>query len=127
MILRKDEYILKYQRSAERIKYKKIVEYLKQIIISEKPNSKLPSIRELSSSLNISSGTVQKAYKELEIQGYIYSVQGKGKFSNPQLEIDTQARKQEIKYQLYRIIEESLYLGITKEELTYIANSNKYN
>ena len=45
-----------------------------------KPNNKLPSVRELASDLGINPNTVQKVYKELEQDGYIYSVFKKGSF-----------------------------------------------
>lgn len=45
-----------------------------------KPNDKLPSVRELASNLGINPNTVQKAYQELEQDGYIYSVFKKGSF-----------------------------------------------
>lgn len=44
------------------------------------PNDKLPSVRELASDLSINPNTVQKAYQELEQDGYIYSVFKKGSF-----------------------------------------------
>ena len=42
----------------------------------------LPSIRELASQLAINPNTVSKAYKDLEQEGYIYSIVGKGSFVN---------------------------------------------
>ncbi len=45
-----------------------------------RPNDKLPSVRELASDLGINPNTVQKAYQELEKEGYIYSVLKKGNF-----------------------------------------------
>lgn len=45
-----------------------------------KADDKLPSVRELASSLGINPNTVQKAYSELEADGYIYSLNKKGNF-----------------------------------------------
>ena len=45
-----------------------------------KPDEQLPSVRELSINLTVNPNTVQKAYKQLELDGYIYSVRGKGNF-----------------------------------------------
>lgn len=45
-----------------------------------KADDKLPSVRELASSLGINPNTVQKAYSELEKEGYIYSLNKKGNF-----------------------------------------------
>ena len=44
------------------------------------PNDKMPSVRELSGQLAINPNTVQRAYRELEAEGYIYSIPGKGSF-----------------------------------------------
>ncbi len=48
-----------------------------------KENEPLPSIRNLASDLKISIMTIKKAYDELESDGYIMSVQGKGTFIAP--------------------------------------------
>ena len=44
------------------------------------PYDKLPSVRQVASSIGVNPNTVSKAYQELENQGYIYSVKGKGCF-----------------------------------------------
>ncbi len=41
---------------------------------------KLPSVRELASGLAINPNTIQRAYRELETEGWIASVSGKGSF-----------------------------------------------
>ena len=41
---------------------------------------KLPSVRELAGQLAINPNTIQRAYRELESEGYILSVAGKGSF-----------------------------------------------
>lgn len=44
------------------------------------PGSRLPSVRELAGQLAINPNTIQRAYRELESEGYILSVAGKGSF-----------------------------------------------
>lgn len=44
------------------------------------PDDKLPSVRSLAAELAINPNTVAKAYQELELQGYLYTVAGKGCF-----------------------------------------------
>ena len=44
------------------------------------PGDKLPSVRELAATLTINPNTIQRAYRELEAQGWVASVQGKGCF-----------------------------------------------
>lgn len=55
-----------------------IKDMIKKGFIAE--GSKLPSTRELSSLLNVSRNSVINAYEELEYEGTIYSVKGKGTF-----------------------------------------------
>lgn len=55
-----------------------ILEFISLGILS--PNDKLPSVRSLATELSINPNTVSKAYQELELQGYIYTVAGKGCF-----------------------------------------------
>ncbi len=45
-----------------------------------KEGDKLPSVRELASELAINPNTIQRAYRELEAEGWIASVSGKGSF-----------------------------------------------
>ncbi len=44
------------------------------------PGEKLPSVRELATALTINPNTIQRAYRELEMEGWIASVPGKGSF-----------------------------------------------
>ena len=59
-----------------------IHDQIKELIISGalKKNEKLPSVRELSVSLAVNPNTVQKAYKTLEAEGFIYSISGRGNY-----------------------------------------------
>ena len=45
-----------------------------------RPGDKLPSVRELATQLTINPNTIQRAYRELEAEGWIASVSGKGSF-----------------------------------------------
>ena len=62
--------------------HEQITNGIKELIISGalSPSEKLPSVRELSVSLTVNPNTVQRAYKTLETEGIIYSMQGKGNF-----------------------------------------------
>jgi len=66
--------------------YEQVVDKLRMRISSGviEPDEKLPSVRDLSKSLTVNPNTVQKAFSELERQGYIYTMTGVGTFaSNP--------------------------------------------
>ncbi len=82
-----------------------------------KPDEQLPSVRELSISLTVNPNTVQKAYKELENAGFIYSVKGKGNFVASAPRAEDSRRKEELYENLASIIRELRYLGETKEAI----------
>ena len=56
--------------------HEQIKDGIKSLIINKilLEDEQLPSVRELSISLTVNPNTVQKAYKELESEGFIYSV-----------------------------------------------------
>lgn len=58
------------------------------------PDEPLPSVRQLSTELGLNPNTVQKAYRQMEAEGLIYSRPGKGSFVTPQVE-DARAREKE--------------------------------
>ena len=55
-----------------------------------RPGGKLPSVRELAVSMAINPNTIQRAYRELENEGVICSVQGKGSFVAEDFSPDTE-------------------------------------
>ena len=80
------------------------------------PDEKLPSVRALATQLSINPNTIQRAYAELESEGYTYSIPGKGSFAASRVEAD-QARRAELKAQFRALAAEMLSLGMTEEEL----------
>lgn len=60
--------------------YEQLVDKVKEMIVYGilKPDEQLPSVRALSTQLTVNPNTIQKAYRELEREGYIYSLKGKG-------------------------------------------------
>ena len=65
--------------------YEQIIDNVKELILRGvlEENSRLPSVRDLSRDLAINPNTVQKAFKELEREGVIYTVPGRGAFVAP--------------------------------------------
>ena len=102
--------------------YEQLVEKFKELIISEilKPNEQLPSVRTLSMELTMNPNTIQKAYKELEVQGYIYSIKGKGSFVTPSAQVADSEKLKKIKNELTKILSEAMYMGMTKEDILKI-------
>lgn len=99
--------------------YEQLVDKLKELIINEvmMPDEQLPSVRTLAQQLTINPNTIQKAYRELEVQGFIYSIKGKGSFVNPNNRIKDIEKIEAVKKELEKLILEALYLGVTAGEL----------
>ena len=98
--------------------YEQIKDGFRKLILSESmtTNEKLPSVRELASKLAINPNTIQKAYHELESEGYIYSVAGKGSFVAERDEV-FDVRKEELFREFTETVEELLLLDVQKKEL----------
>ena len=77
---------------------------------------KLPSVRELSTQLTINPNTIQRAYRELETDGYICSVAGRGSYVCAQIP-DDPVRQDALLQQFDAAVQELLYLGMRSEEL----------
>ncbi|WP_027410419.1 GntR family transcriptional regulator [Anoxybacteroides tepidamans] len=99
--------------------YEQLVEKMKELIIHEvwKPNEQLPSVRVLAKELTINPNTIQKAYRELEYQGYIYSIPGKGNFVAPQSKAINHEKVEAVKQQLLKLLCEAFYIGITRDDI----------
>ncbi|OES45005.1 GntR family transcriptional regulator [Domibacillus iocasae] len=99
--------------------YEQLMEKLKELIIREvmKEDEQLPSVRALAQQLTINPNTIQKAYRELEREGYIYSVPGKGSFVSPVKNEINKERMEMLRSELERIVGEILYLGVPKDEV----------
>ena len=99
--------------------YEQIIENIKELIMKDilKEGDKLPSVRELSRQLTVNPNTVQKAFKELDREGYIYTVSGKGTFISPKEEIRVdQSRIDKALEHVVDAFKEILYLGITSDK-----------
>lgn len=98
--------------------YEQVKTTLRKLIVSGamSPDEKLPSVRELASQLVINPNTIQRAYRELEQEGYIISIPGKGSYANLSAQVD-EGRKKELHTAMDEIVAELLYLGVTPDEL----------
>ncbi len=99
--------------------YEQIKDGLKHLLVSKVigTGEKLPSVRELAASLAINPNTIQRAYRELENEGYIYTVSGKGTFAAAQDDV-LKIRKEELFVQFDTVTSELLYLSVKPEFLT---------
>ena len=99
--------------------YEQIKDGLRRLVISNSflPNEKLPSVRELASRLAINPNTIQKAYRELEAEGYIYTISGKGTYVAAREGVQ-ETRNEELLEAFDEIVTELLYLSTDHTKLT---------
>lgn len=98
--------------------YEQVKEQLRLLVVSGglHTGDKLPSVRELAGSLTINPNTIQRAYRELESEGYIVSVPGKGSFVS-RMEEENQKRQTELFEALRQTVKELRWLGIPETEI----------
>lgn len=98
--------------------YEQVRDGLRTLIVSGAlaGGEKLPSVRELAAQLAINPNTIQRAYRELEQEGYVYSVPGKGSFAAERAEIDTK-RRDALLRRFDETVRELKYLGVDAETL----------
>lgn len=98
--------------------YEQIAESYKTLILKGvlEPDEQMPSVRKLAMELSTNPNTVQRAYAELERQGFLYSVKGKGNFvkGGPGLK---EKKKMELLERLEDLFREAEEVGIGREEL----------
>ena len=91
------------------------------------PGDKLPSVRELSASLTINPNTIQRAYRDLEQQGWVASVPGKGCFvcGVPK---GMPGQQEKLLQEFDELTARLLAAGVTPEELALrIQKGGKFN
>jgi len=96
--------------------YEQVVSKLEELMLLGvmKENEPLPSVRALAMDLSINPNTIQRAYVELERQGYIYTVKGKGSFV---ADNTVMKEKREVLLQVSDMIDEAIRVGIPGDEI----------
>lgn len=79
-------------------------------------DEKLPSVRELASKYALNPNTISRAYRELEEQGYIYTLNGKGTFVAANEKVNDM-RKEELLQQFDELVKELSFLMVPTEQL----------
>lgn len=94
----------------------------------------MPSIRALSHDIKLSVMTIKKAYDELEQEGYIEIVHGKGTYVSPKnIELIKEQANKEIEKHISNVVEIASKYNIKKEEILdifeyiYRNNGDEYN
>lgn len=98
--------------------YEQIVEKFKMLILKGgmQPDEQMPSVRNLAIELSINPNTIQKAYAELERQGFIYTVKGRGNFVSGDGRL-VEERKKECLQKILELTKEAVEIGMSKLEL----------
>jgi GntR family transcriptional regulator len=107
------------QRSSIPI-YQQLVDGVKQAVARGilVQGEKLPSVRELAVRIAINPNTIAKAYQELEREGVIETLRGKGTFVAAQEHKASEGEKKRVVREMAKkILVEAYYLGLTQEEL----------
>lgn len=110
--------------------YEQITENVKRLIIQGVllPEEKLPSVRSLAQELTINPNTIQKAYRELEREGYVISRPGKGSFVNDMTETMNREHIKTLTDEVEGLIKELVFLdvpGVNLKELIDKAEREK--
>lgn len=97
--------------------YTQICDGFREQILSGvlRQGDRLPSVRELATQLTINPNTIQRAYRELEMQGWVVSVPGKGSFVST-IPGDTEEKRQEMLQELDKLSALLAALGVSRQE-----------
>lgn len=98
--------------------YEQVRDALRKLIVSGAlpRDERLPSVRELSTSLAINPNTIQRAYHALEQEGYVCTVPGKGSFACARTDVDDE-RRQALLRRFDEAAGELRFLGMSAAEL----------
>ena len=80
------------------------------------PGDKLPSVRDLAAELAINPNTIQRSYRQLELEGWIVSMQGKGCFVSGGNSI-RQRESERLLAEFDRVAAALERCGVTRQEL----------
>lgn len=99
--------------------YLQVIQSIKADIINGNlgPDEKLPSVRDLSADLVINPNTIQKAFRALEQEGFLYTLPGKGNYV---MKLDAVMIKEEqdsLLKELLHLVKKAYRLGLTKEKI----------
>lgn len=99
--------------------YEQIKDKIKLLIINGvlHTDEKIPSVRELAQQLTINPNTIQRAYRDLESEGYIYSIRAKGSFVAPSENVESKVKMKALETEFSDMVRKARFLGVEKQEL----------
>jgi len=110
--------LIKIDYTSSKAIYEQIYDEIARLILSKalKPDEKLPSVRELAAMTKINPNTIQKAYKLLELDNYVYSVKGRGNFVKSSDDLRSLHIKK-MNEELLQIIKSLKELGLSSDDI----------
>lgn len=98
--------------------YEQVEDGIRKLVVNNliAADEKLPSVRELASKYALNPNTISRAYRELEEQGYIYTLNGKGTFVAANEKVNDM-RKEELMQQFDELVKELSFLMVPTEQL----------
>lgn len=102
--------------------YEQVVEKLQELMLLGvlEEDDQMPSARSLAMELSINPNTIQRAYGELERQGYIYMVKGRGSFVGSIRRLK-EARRQKLAGSMRELAREAVILDMDCETFVNLA------
>ncbi len=103
--------------------WEQLVDNVKNLILMGElsPDEKLPSVRSLARELGINPNTIQKAYAELERQGVIITLPGRGSVVTSKTDALLEKQKEKLIAELSVLANQAAEIGITKSEFAEMA------
>lgn len=99
--------------------YEQLTDNIKSLVLRGilKPDEQLPGVRTLAVELAINPNTIQKAYAELERQGIIYSMQGRGSFVTNNVESLRALEREDILSEIEKMLLSARQADIDKADI----------
>jgi GntR family transcriptional regulator len=96
--------------------YEQVVDKLERLIVGGglEANYKMPSVRSLALELSVNPNTIQRAYAQLEQDGYIYTVSGRGSFVAHECEWRS-GKVAEVTKELEEVMQKAKEAGMDRE------------
>lgn len=107
--------------------YLQVVEEVKSKILGGQlqPGDKLESVREMASRLEVNPNTIQRAFLELEHQGFIVTQRAVGRFVSEDIDFIESCRQNKIQETIQQFVKEMERYGITKADIiAYLKEEN---
>lgn len=107
--------------------YLQVVEDIKIKIMNGtlRPGDKISSVRELALELEVNPNTIQRAFSELEREGFICTERAVGRFVADNLQLINECKQKQIRDNVHVFIEQMQILGVSKEDIVKYLNEEE--